>query len=103
MRRAVSHIANVVVGTPRQSGKSTLTLLLILYRMLAAEEQWVSYGAQTRLAARTRLFDRWWPRVQRSSLGSMFKLFAGDGRGGVALLKWLDAHVVEHRGSGWSR
>jgi hypothetical protein len=35
---------DVAVGTPRQSGKSTLVLSLILYRLLAALGQWVGYG-----------------------------------------------------------
>lgn len=65
---------DVVVSTPRQSGKSTLLLPLIVYRMLAAPDQRVVYGAQTRLAARGKLFDSWWPRVRRSPLRDLFTL-----------------------------
>src|SRR5215204_2789909 len=45
---------DVVVSVPRQAGKSTLVLVLILYRLLAARCR-VVYGAQTRLAARQKL------------------------------------------------
>jgi phage terminase large subunit-like protein len=70
---------DVAVGTPRQSGKSTLVLSLIVFRMLSAPGQRVVYGAQTRLAARTKLFDTWWPRVRRSALGGMFTLSRATG------------------------
>ena len=70
---------DVAVGTPRQSGKSTLVLSLIIFRMLSAPGQRVVYGAQTRLAARTKLFDVWWPRIRRSALGPMFSLSRATG------------------------
>lgn len=70
---------DVAISTPRQSGKSSLILALIVYRMLSAPDQWVVYGAQTRLAARRKLFDIWWPRVRRSALGSMFTLDRATG------------------------
>src|SRR6266566_3187651 len=47
---------DVAVATPRQSGKSTLTLALVTSRMLAAPGQTVVYASTTRLAARTKLF-----------------------------------------------
>ena len=58
--RALEHVdghlayRDVAVGTPRQSGKSSLVLSLIVYRMLSAPSQRLVYGAQTRLAARVR-------------------------------------------------
>jgi phage terminase large subunit-like protein len=70
---------DVIVSTPRQSGKSTLVLGLIVARMLGAPGQVVLYGAQTRLAARTKLFDRWWPRLRRSPLRDMFTLTRATG------------------------
>jgi phage terminase large subunit-like protein len=70
---------DVVVSTPRQSGKSTLVLALVVARMLSAPSQTVLYGAQTRLAARTKLFDRWWPRIRRSGLRDMFTLTRATG------------------------
>lgn len=65
---------DVTVSTPRQSGKSTLVLALIVARMLSAPGQTITYAAQTRISARTRLFDRWWPRIRRSPLRDMFTL-----------------------------
>jgi phage terminase large subunit-like protein len=70
---------DVAVATPRQSGKSTLTLALIVSRMLAAPGQTVVYASTTRLAARTKLFDKWWPRLRRSPLREMFTLTRATG------------------------
>jgi phage terminase large subunit-like protein len=70
---------DVVVSTPRQSGKSTLTLALVVSRMLAAPGQTVVYASTTRLAARTKLFDKWWPRLRRSPLRETFTLTRATG------------------------
>jgi phage terminase large subunit-like protein len=70
---------NVVIGTPRQSGKSSLVLALIVYRMLATPGQAIVYAGQTRLAARRKLFDTWWPKLRRSALGGMFTLDRATG------------------------
>lgn len=69
----------VAVSVPRQSGKSSALFALIVWRMLSAPGQKCIYGAQTRLSARTRLFDTWWPRLRRSPLGSMFSLSKATG------------------------
>ena len=82
--RALEHVGgklayrDVAVGT-RQSGKSSLVLSLIVYRMLSAPNQRIVYSAQTRLAARTKLFDSWFPTVRRSKLGDMFALSRATG------------------------
>jgi phage terminase large subunit-like protein len=68
-----------VVSVPRQSGKTTLILALLVHRMLAAAGQRVTYTAQSRLAARGKLFDTWWPRLRRSPLGGMFELTRATG------------------------
>ena len=65
---------DVLVATPRQSGKSTLLLALLVWRLLAAEGQRIVYGAQSRLASRQKLIDDWWPMVAKSPVGDMFKL-----------------------------
>jgi phage terminase large subunit-like protein len=71
---------DVLVATPRQSGKSSLVLALIVYRMLATPDQRIVYGAQTRLAARTKLFDVWWPRIRRARpFGEMFSITRATG------------------------
>jgi phage terminase large subunit-like protein len=69
---------DVAISTPRQSGKSSLVLALIVYRMLSAR-QTVVYGAQTRLAARRKLFDVWYPKLRRSQLGELFTLDRATG------------------------
>jgi phage terminase large subunit-like protein len=84
-RTALEHVGgklqyrDVAVGTPRQSGKSSLVLSLIVFRMVSAPNQRIVYSAQTRLAARTKLFDTWFSRVRRSALGSMFSLSRATG------------------------
>jgi phage terminase large subunit-like protein len=62
---------DVTISVPRQAGKSTLVLVLILYRLLAAPCHAV-YGAQTRLAARQKLLDDWVPLIRRSPLSKLF-------------------------------
>lgn len=63
---------NVRVTVPRQSGKTTLMLSAFVRRMLATPRQTVAYGAQTRLAARSKLLDTFWPIIEGSSLRPMF-------------------------------
>ena len=50
---------------PRQAGKSSLLVALLVWRMLATPGQHVVFAAQTRLAARNKLFDDWWPHYER--------------------------------------
>jgi phage terminase large subunit-like protein len=69
---------DVLVSVPRQSGKSSLALSLIVERLLREPEQHVLYAAQNRLAARSKMLG-WWPRLARSPLGGRFKLYRGFG------------------------
>src|SRR5436309_1094435 len=50
---------DVLISVPRQSGKSSLALALIIWRMLEAPEMRVLYSAQTRSAAREKLLLGW--------------------------------------------
>jgi phage terminase large subunit-like protein len=68
-----------LVSVPRQSGKSSLALSLIIWRLLSEPDQLVLYSAQSRVAARRKLLHTWWPRIRRSPLGGRFKLFRGFG------------------------
>jgi phage terminase large subunit-like protein len=70
---------DVLVSVPRQSGKSSLALSLMVWRLLSEPGMRVLYGAQTRGAAREKLLSAWWPRLSRSEVGSRFKLFRGFG------------------------
>jgi phage terminase large subunit-like protein len=69
----------VIVSVPRQSGKSTLLLLLLLWRLLSAPGQRAIYAAQNRLSARNRLFDTWYPKIRRSPLRDTFTLGRATG------------------------
>jgi phage terminase large subunit-like protein len=70
---------DVLVSVPRQSGKSSMALSLIIWRLLSADDQLVLYSAQSRLSARRKLLHTWWPRIARSPLAGRFKLFRGFG------------------------
>jgi phage terminase large subunit-like protein len=70
---------DVLVSVPRQSGKSSLALSLMVWRLLSAPDQFVLYSAQSRIAARRKLLHTWWPRLSRSPLAERFKLFRGFG------------------------
>jgi phage terminase large subunit-like protein len=78
-RRGQLVYRDVVVSVPRQAGKSTLVLVLILYRLLAARCHAV-YGAQTRLAARQKLLDDWLPMIRRSPLSKLFDVSRATGQ-----------------------
>jgi phage terminase large subunit-like protein len=70
---------DVLVSVPRQSGKSTLVLALIVWRMTQRPGSRILYGAQTRVAARQKMLATWWPRLASSPLGADLKLFRGFG------------------------
>jgi phage terminase large subunit-like protein len=54
---------DVLVSVPRQSGKSSLALSLIVWRLLSGPDHLVLYAAQNRVAARRKLLHTWWPRL----------------------------------------
>jgi phage terminase large subunit-like protein len=70
---------DVVVSVPRQSGKSTLTLALIVHTMTQFPGSRILYGAQTRVAARQKMLETWWPRLVSSPLATEVRLFRGFG------------------------
>jgi phage terminase large subunit-like protein len=70
---------DVLVSVPRQSGKSTLVLALVAWRLAERPGSRILYGAQTRVAARQKMLATWWPRLAASPLGADLKLFRGFG------------------------
>jgi phage terminase large subunit-like protein len=68
-----------LVSVPRQSGKSSLALALLAWRMLDEPGCRVAYAAQNRLAAREKLLGVWWPRIAHSDLAGDFQLYRGYG------------------------
>jgi phage terminase large subunit-like protein len=70
---------DVCVSVPRQSGKSSLALALMVWRMLSGPEQRVVYAGQTRQAAREKLLSVWWPRLVRSPLAGRLRLYRAFG------------------------
>ena len=69
----------VVIELPRQQGKSVDLLSMMVTRALRRPGTQISYTAQTRLDARHRLLDTWWPRIARSSIGPLVKPRKGAG------------------------
>ncbi|HEY3090767.1 MAG TPA: hypothetical protein VGJ59_22175 [Jatrophihabitantaceae bacterium] len=73
---------DVTLTVPRQQGKSTLLLCVLVDAMLAGRIHAV-YAAQNRLGGRSRLFDEWWPRIAGSPLRSRFQLRRATGAEGL--------------------
>jgi len=63
----------VVLTVPRQSGKTTLLLAYMTWRLIGTvERQHITYAAQSGVAARDKLFDDYWPALSDSPLGRLF-------------------------------
>lgn len=75
----VDPLREVVVSTPRQVGKSLLMMLVILDRLLSQPDAYVLFGAQSRMTARGKLLDGWWPLIARSPLADRFTISRGAG------------------------
>jgi phage terminase large subunit-like protein len=69
----------VVVEVMRQQGKSVDLLSMMVARGLRRPGTQISYTAQTRLDARHRLLDVWWPRIARSKLAPFIDVRRGSG------------------------
>jgi phage terminase large subunit-like protein len=69
----------VVVEVMRQQGKSVDLLSMMIARGLRRPGTQIAYTAQTRLDARHRLLDSWWPRIARSKLASLIDVRKGSG------------------------
>lgn len=63
----------VVLTVPRQSGKTTLLLVLILLRALGAPRQSIRYTAQTAKDARDKWGDDWLSILGPSKFSSLFR------------------------------
>ncbi len=67
-------------GIPRQNGKSTALLALMAHRCLRWPGTRVVYAAQTRLDARAKLWDDWWPLIEHSPIGELVQGYRQAGR-----------------------
>lgn len=69
----------VVLTVPRQSGKSSLVLAMLLSAVTLGQRRSV-YTAQTGFDARRKLIDDWAPMLEQSRLASMLdKVYRGNG------------------------
>jgi terminase large subunit-like protein len=62
----------VILTVPRQSGKTTLLLVLILVRALSEPRQNIRYTAQTGSDARKKWMDDWLPILKPSRFSKLF-------------------------------
>ena len=62
----------VILTVPRQSGKTTLLLSLILTRALAAKSQ-IRYTAQTGADARKKMLDDWVPALKHTKFAATYR------------------------------
>ena len=69
----------VIVTVPRQSGKTSSLLALILTRALARPDQRILYTAQTRSDGRRKWFEDWIPVLQKSEFADHFKTRLANG------------------------
>ena len=70
----------VVLEVMRQQGKTVDLLSMMMARALRPPGGWqIAYTAQTRLDARHRLLDVWWPRIEASKLRGLVKPRRGSG------------------------
>lgn len=69
----------VVVEVMRQQGKSVDLLSMMIARALRRPGTQISYTAQTRLDARHRMLDVWWPRIEASRLAPYVGIRRGSG------------------------
>lgn len=70
----------IVLSVPRQSGKSTLLLALIMHRMLTMGPAKVAYCAQTGADARKKLEQDYLPIVKRSPFGKSVRAKMTNGQ-----------------------
>ena len=69
----------VVLEVMRQQGKTVDLLAMMIARALRRPGTQISYTAQTRLDARHRLLDVWWPVIERSKLRRFVEVRKGSG------------------------
>ena len=69
----------VVIEVMRQQGKTVDLLSMMVARALRRPGTQISYTAQTRLDARHRLLDVWWPLIARSKLSRLVDVRRGSG------------------------
>lgn len=69
----------VVIEVMRQQGKSVDLLSMMIARALRRPGTQISYTAQTRLDARHRMLDVWWPRIAKSKLAPFIGIRRGSG------------------------
>lgn len=69
----------IVIGVPRQSGKTTLVLSGVNHRALGSPNQRILYGAQNGAAARKKWMDDWLPMLEHSKLAPFFHARKANG------------------------
>ncbi len=68
-----------ILTVPRQSGKTTLLLVLILLRALRSPPQSIRYTAQTGSDARKKWTDDWLPQLKATKFTSLYRVRLSNG------------------------
>ena len=71
---------------PRQSGKTTEVLSLVLHRALGSPRQVIVYGAQTGKDARKKWEDDWLPILDHSRFKGFYRKRLANGREGLSFV-----------------
>jgi len=74
---------DVVLSTPRQSGKTVCLLSLILTRALVEPGSHIVYAAQSALDAKKKAEAEWWPAIENSLLAGQVTVRRAPGREGM--------------------
>ena len=69
----------VILTVPRQSGKTTLLLVLLLLRAISEPRQNIRYTAQNGTDARKKFIDDWLPELTPSKFGALFRVRLTNG------------------------
>ena len=73
----------VILTVPRQSGKTTLLLVLLLFRALASPGQQIRYTAQNGTDARKKWKGDWLPILKASRFSQLFTVTLANGHEGL--------------------
>lgn len=70
---------NVIVTVPRQSGKTSLILVLFLVRALSIVRQQIVYTAQDRSEAKKKMVNDWLPLLAETNFANYFDVTQANG------------------------
>lgn len=89
-----------IVSVPRQCGKSTLALIVLLRAVLTRDGARVAYTAQTGWDARRKVLEDWVPMVERSRLASVVhRVYRSASDAAIVFTRDVGGGRLEHMAS----